>query len=74
MVSRRSCSAFSSRGSAGGWLWSGTPYYANPANNQVAAELFLRQSFRRIRGFLAGLNDNDDTDLLATANTVLRGG
>lgn len=36
-----------------------------------AAELFLRQSFRRIRGCLAGLNDNDDKAILATANSIL---
>jgi acyl-CoA dehydrogenase family protein 9 len=47
---------------------------ASAPGGRRAGELFLRQSFRRIRGFLAGLNDNDDTDLLATANTVLRGG
>jgi alkylation response protein AidB-like acyl-CoA dehydrogenase len=47
---------------------------ASAPGGRRAGELFLRQSFRRIRGFLAGLNDNDDTELLATANTVLRGG
>ena len=36
-----------------------------------AAELFLRQSFHRIRRFLAELTDNDDEALLATANSVL---
>src|SRR6266513_4532210 len=36
-----------------------------------AADLFLRQSFRRIRGFLAGLTDNDDKALLATARSCL---
>src|SRR5213596_2551292 len=36
-----------------------------------AADLFLRQSFRRIRRFLGGLTDNDDRLLLATANSVL---
>jgi acyl-CoA dehydrogenase family member 9 len=44
---------------------------ASAPRGRQAGELFLRQSFRRIRGFLAGLNDNDDTDLLATANAVL---
>jgi acyl-CoA dehydrogenase family member 9 len=39
--------------------------------DQFAANLFLRQSFRRIRGFLAGLTDNDDKSVLATANSVL---
>jgi alkylation response protein AidB-like acyl-CoA dehydrogenase len=36
-----------------------------------AANLFLRQSFRRIRRFLGELSDNDDKSLLATANSVL---
>lgn len=36
-----------------------------------AAELFLRQSFHRMRRFLGELTDNDDTELLATANSVL---
>jgi alkylation response protein AidB-like acyl-CoA dehydrogenase len=43
----------------------------SPASKNYAAELFLRQSFRRIRGFLAGLSDNDDKALLAAANLVL---
>jgi acyl-CoA dehydrogenase family member 9 len=38
---------------------------------QFAAELFLRQSFRRIRHYLVGLADNDDKSVLATANSVL---
>jgi acyl-CoA dehydrogenase family member 9 len=38
---------------------------------QLAADLFLRQSFRRIRNFLAGLTDNDDKSVLATAKSVL---
>jgi len=33
--------------------------------------LFLRQSFRRIRRFLAGLTDNDDKSVLATATSIL---
>src|SRR6266446_4239779 len=41
-----------------------------PSTN-CAADLFLRQSFRRIRGFLAGIKNNDDKALLATANLVL---
>jgi hypothetical protein len=41
-----------------------------PANRR-AAELFLRQSFHRIRRFLSELTDNDDKALLATANSVL---
>jgi acyl-CoA dehydrogenase family protein 9 len=36
-----------------------------------AAELFLRQSFRRIRQHLAELNDNEDKAVLATAKSVL---
>jgi acyl-CoA dehydrogenase family member 9 len=43
---------------------------AAPANRR-AAELFLRQSFHRIRRFLNELTDNDDAALLATANSVL---
>jgi acyl-CoA dehydrogenase family protein 9 len=39
--------------------------------DQFAADLFLRQSFRRIRRFLAGLTDNDDKSVLATANSLL---
>src|SRR5438045_7327675 len=41
-----------------------------PANRR-AAQLFLRQSFHRIRRFLGELTDNDDAELLATANSVL---
>jgi acyl-CoA dehydrogenase family protein 9 len=36
-----------------------------------AADLFLRQSFRRVRGLLAGLNGNDDKATLATADSAL---
>ena len=39
-----------------------------------AADLFLRQSFRRIRGFLAGLTDNDDKAVLAAAKSCLTSG
>jgi acyl-CoA dehydrogenase family protein 9 len=39
--------------------------------DHLAADLFLRQSFRRIRRFLAGLTDNDDKSVLATANSLL---
>src|SRR5256714_5857960 len=38
---------------------------------QFAADLFLRQSFRRLRHFLAGLPDNEDKSLLAPASSVL---
>jgi alkylation response protein AidB-like acyl-CoA dehydrogenase len=41
------------------------------APDHAAADLFLRQSFRRIRSFLAGLADNDDKSVLATANSCL---
>jgi hypothetical protein len=44
----------------------GTP----PAQRQ-AAELFLTQSIRRMRQNLAGLVDNDDRQVLATADAVL---
>jgi len=43
---------------------------SEPQTNH-AADLFLRQSFRRIRRSLAGLNNNDDTAILATANALL---
>jgi len=36
-----------------------------------AAELFLRQSFRRARRLLGDLNDNEDRAVLGTANSVL---
>jgi acyl-CoA dehydrogenase family protein 9 len=39
--------------------------------HRSAADLFLRQSFRRIRGFLAGLTDNDDKTVLAAAKACL---
>jgi len=35
------------------------------------AELFLRQSFRRIRTFLDGLGDNDDKFILRAAESAL---
>ena len=41
------------------------------ATTNRAAELFLRQSFRRIRRFLADLNDNDDKSVLAAADLAL---
>jgi hypothetical protein len=31
----------------------------------------MRQSFRRIRDFLAGLKDNDDKTLMAAADSAL---
>jgi acyl-CoA dehydrogenase family protein 9 len=39
--------------------------------NHAAADLFLRQSFRRIRGVLAALTDNDDESVLTTADSSL---
>jgi len=39
--------------------------------NEKAADLFLRQSFRRVRGLLDDLNHNDDRAVLATANAAL---
>lgn len=42
-----------------------------PSPEHSAAELFLRQSFRRIRGFLAGLTDNDDKAVIAAAKSCL---
>jgi acyl-CoA dehydrogenase family member 9 len=56
--------------------WDGELQFAQRNGNsstldQFAADLFLRQSFRRIRRFLAGLTDNDDKSVLATANSIL---
>jgi acyl-CoA dehydrogenase family member 9 len=42
------------------------------AANNDAADLFLRQSFRRIRGWLASLTENDDKAVLATAQSLLQ--
>jgi hypothetical protein len=44
---------------------------ASAPASRKAAQLFLRQSFHRIRHFLSELTDNDDAELLATANLVL---
>ena len=41
------------------------------ATKNTAAELFLRQSARRIRGFLDGLGDNDDEIILRAAESSL---
>ena len=43
---------------------------SGPQTNH-AADLFLRQSFRRIRRFLSDLSENEDKALLATANSAL---
>ena len=45
-----------------------------PLPDHSAADLFLRQSFRRIRGFLAGLTDNDDEAVIAAAKSCLTTG
>jgi alkylation response protein AidB-like acyl-CoA dehydrogenase len=42
-----------------------------PSAKNTAAELFLRQSFRRIRNYLAGLSDNDDKFILRAADSAL---
>src|ERR1044071_5930043 len=44
---------------------------ASAPASRKAAQLFLRQSFHRIRRFLSELTDNDDAELLSTANSVL---
>ncbi len=43
----------------------------SPQPNNAAAELFLRQSARRIRNFLDGLGDNDDKFILQAAEAAL---
>src|SRR5438874_5125267 len=43
-----------------------------PSQKNTGAELFLRQSFRRIRNYLAGLSDNDDKFVLSAADSALR--
>jgi acyl-CoA dehydrogenase family member 9 len=45
-----------------------------PSLDQSAADLFLRQSFRRVRGFLAGLTDNDDKAVVKAAKFCLTSG
>ena len=42
-----------------------------PSRKNTAAELFLRQSFRRIRNYLAGLTHNDDKFILKAADSAL---
>src|SRR5947207_7496345 len=44
---------------------------ASAPGGRRAAELFMRQSFHRVRRFLSELADNDDAELLARANSVL---
>ena len=41
------------------------------AADHIAADLFIRRSFRKTRRFLRGLGDNDDAAVLATADAVL---
>src|SRR6201982_1036882 len=43
----------------------------NASPDRSAADLFLRQSFRRIRGFLAALTNNDDNAVIAAAKACL---
>src|SRR5437588_4160536 len=45
-----------------------------PTQKNTAAELFLRQSFRRIRNYLAGLSDNEDKFILKAADSALGSG
>ena len=52
-------------------IQSGQRNGGSPTQKNTAAELFLRQSFRRVRNFLAGLNDNDDTLILKAADSAL---
>lgn len=44
------------------------------STDHSAANLFLRQSLRRIRSFLAGLTDNDDKAVIAAAKSCLTSG
>jgi acyl-CoA dehydrogenase family member 9 len=44
---------------------------ASAPGGRRAAQLFLKQSSHRIRRFLSELTDNDDAELLATANLAL---
>ena len=44
---------------------------ATPSPDHPDAQSFLRQSFRRIRGFLAGLTDNDDKAVIKAAQSCL---
>ncbi len=41
------------------------------AHDHLAADLFMKRSLRNIRENLRGLGDNDDDDMLATANAFL---
>src|SRR5207244_9962860 len=45
-----------------------------PQPDHLAADLFLRQSFRRIRGFLARLTNNDKKATIATAKSYITNG
>src|SRR6266513_1713317 len=56
--------------------WDGELQFARRNGDSASADsatpdLFLRQSFRRVRQFLDALGDNDDKSLLAAANSVL---
>jgi hypothetical protein len=57
-----------------GWdaEWQAAGRYGDAAPSELkAADLFLRQSFRRIRGFLDGLSHSDGRAVLAKADSVL---
>jgi len=45
-----------------------------PGQKNAAAELFLRQSFHRVRSFLNGLSDNEDKFILKAADSALGSG
>ncbi len=53
-------------------IQSGQRNGGSPTQKNTAAELFLRQSYRRIRAFLAGLGDNDDKLILKAADSALQ--
>lgn len=52
-------------------IQSGQSNGESPATKNTAAELFLRQSARRIGNFLDGLSDNDDKFILKAAESAL---
>jgi acyl-CoA dehydrogenase family member 9 len=52
-------------------IQSGQSNGERPTRKNTAAELFLRQSFHRIRNFLGGLADNEDEFILKAADSAL---
>ena len=52
-------------------IQSGQSNGERPTQKNTAAELFLRQSFHRIRNFLGGLADNEDEFILKAADSAL---